>query len=61
MRKLLVLGWLVLLPTVAHTQTVTSADLEGYAVDTRVVMDQRIRRDGREFNVQMHLRGRIVL
>jgi hypothetical protein len=61
MRKLLVVGWLALLPTAAHTQNVTPADLEGYAVDTRVVMDQRIRRDGREFNVQMHLRGRILL
>ena len=60
MQKLLVLSWLVLLPTVAHTQTVTPADLEGYAVDTRVVIDQRTRRDGREFNVQMHFGAQIA-
>ena len=60
MRKLFVAGWLALLPTMAHTQTVTPADLEGYAVDTRVIMDQRIRRDGREFNVQMHFRAQIA-
>jgi hypothetical protein len=60
MQKLLVLGWLVLLPTVAHTQSVTPADLEGYAVDTRVVMDQRTRSNGRDFNVQMHFRAKIA-
>ncbi len=56
MRKLLVLGWFALLPTTAHTQNVTPADLDGYSVDTRVVMDQRTRRNGREANVQVHFR-----
>lgn len=60
MRKQLLAGCLVLLPTVAQTQTVTPADLEGYAVDTRVVMDQRIRRDGRDLNVQVHFRAQIA-
>jgi hypothetical protein len=60
MRKQLLASWRVLLPTMVHAQTVTPADLEGYAIDTRVVMDQRIRRDGRDFNVQMHFRAQIA-
>ncbi len=60
MRKRLLAGWLFLLPTLAHAQTVTPADLDGYAVDTRVIVDQRIRRDGREFNLQMHFHAQIV-
>src|SRR5690606_21988970 len=45
---------------VAHAQAVTPADLDGYRVDTRVVLDQRIRRAGREFGVQMHFGAQIV-
>lgn len=60
MQKQLLAGWLVLSATLAHAQTVTPADLQGYAVDTRVVMDQRIRRDGRDINVQVHFRAQIA-
>jgi hypothetical protein len=60
MRKLFLVGCLVLLPIAAHAQAVTPADLEGYAVDTRVVMDQRIRREGRELNVQVHFRAQVT-
>ncbi len=60
MRKLLVVAWVAFLPTVAHTQAVTPTDLEGYTVDTRVVVDQRIRRDGRDLNIQMHFRAQVA-
>ena len=60
MRKLWLVGWFVLLPTLAHTQAVTPTDLEGYTVDTQVVVDQRIRRDGRELNIQMHFRTQVA-
>jgi hypothetical protein len=60
MRTLVLAGWLVLSATFGQAQTVTPADLQGYAVDTRVVMDQRIRRDGRDINVQVHFRAQIA-
>lgn len=59
MRKLFLAGCFALLPVAAHAQTVTAADLEGYAVDARTVMDQRIRRDGRDINIQVHFRVQI--
>lgn len=59
MRRLLVAGWLGLLPAAAGAQAVTQADLEGHVVEARVVMNQQLRREGREFPAQLDQRVRI--
>jgi hypothetical protein len=64
MRKSLKSCWLLVGlavgPTSAFAQAVTLADLEGAVVEARVVNDQQIRREGREFGVQFIQAIRIV-
>lgn len=60
MQRLLLAGWFGLFPVAAFAQAVTPADLEDYVVEARVVMDQQIRREGRDFPVQLHQRLRIA-
>src|SRR6476661_6630308 len=60
MRRLLLGGWIAIVPTLTFAQSVTPADLEGYVVDARLVLDQQIRREGREFPVQVHQQLRFV-
>jgi hypothetical protein len=54
----LVLG-LCLYSLSAFGQAVTLIELEGVAVEAKVTMDQKIRRDGREFPVQLHQEQKI--
>ena len=64
MRKSLKSYWLilglVLGPTSAPAQPVTLTELEGALVEAKVVNDQQIRREGREFGVQFTQAIRIV-
>jgi hypothetical protein len=59
MRRFLLAGGLWLCPVAALAQAVTPADLEDYVVEARIVMDQQIRRDGRDIAVQLHQRLRV--
>lgn len=52
--------WLCLCPAPALGQPVTPADLEGAVVDARVILDQQVRREGRQFGVQLHQQIRIA-
>ena len=59
MRWLLFIGGLAVSAQAAAAQTVTQTDLEGYAVEARVVMNQQLHREGREFPAQLDQRIRL--
>ncbi len=59
MRRHLLGAWICLVPATAFGQAVTPADLEGYVVEARVVMDQQLRREGREFPAKLNQQLRV--
>jgi hypothetical protein len=58
-QQMLFVLWLVAPPGAALAQSVTQADLEGHVVEARVVMDQQLRREGRDFPAQLDQRLRL--
>ncbi|MET0278490.1 MAG: hypothetical protein ABW198_09170 [Pseudorhodoplanes sp.] len=60
MRRLLLGGWIAFVPVAALAQPVTPADLEGNVLEARLVVAQQIRREGREFPVEVHQQLRFV-
>jgi len=60
MRRPLLTAWFALFSLPALAQPVTLAELEGFVVEGRVVVDQRLHREGRDISVQRHERMRFV-
>lgn len=53
LRQSLPAVWLIAFQAAALAQAVTQAELEGHLVEARVVLDQQLRREGREFPAQL--------